>query len=207
LVLCAIFCFGTRGTGLSAQKVEAFAHGAAAAHFAIGDFDGDNRPDLATVETGLIGASHARYWIGFRMSAGTQQMIGVNAPVGGLEIVSRDVNGDNVIDLVVSAAWLKSPVAVLVNDGHGNFTIRDPAAFSAALINPSRTLDSPKQQSPDIALVLSLRLSSNDFVVNERIAPNADRSQKVLPHGSLRNVFPLAVRSSGRAPPPFVHHV
>ena len=28
-----------------------------------------------------------------------------------LEIVSRDVNGDNIVDLVVSAAWLKSPVA------------------------------------------------------------------------------------------------
>jgi hypothetical protein len=117
------------------------------------------------------------------------------------------VNGDNVIDLVVSAAWLKSPVAVLVNDGHGNFTIRDPAAFWAALTNPSRTLDSPKQQSPDVALVLSLRTSSSDFVVSERIAPNADRSQKVLPHSSLRDVFPPAVRSSGRAPPPFVHHV
>ena len=132
LLFCAVFCFGTRGTGLSAHRVGSIrARCLEATHFAIADFDGDNRPDLATVETGLIGASHARYWIGFRMSAGARQTIGVNAPVGGLEIVSRDVNGDNIVDLVVSAAWLKSPVAVLVNDGHGNFTIRDPAAFSS----------------------------------------------------------------------------
>jgi hypothetical protein len=206
LALCAIFCFGTRGTGLSTQRAAAFAHGTAAAHFAIADFDGDNRPDLATVETGLIGTSHARYWIGFRMSAGARQMIGVNGPVGGLEIVSRDVNGDNIVDLVVSAAWLKSPVAVLVNDGHGNFTIRDPAAFSVALTNPSRTLGSPNQQNPDEAMALSVRTSS-DFVASEHAAAYTGNSEKLFANTSVRNVFPLAVRRSGRAPPLSVHRV
>jgi len=205
LALCAIFCFGTRGTGLSTQRAGTFAHGPVAAHFAIGDFDGDNRPDLATVETGLIGASHARYWIGFRMSAGARQMIGVNGPVGGLEIASRDVNGDHIVDLVVSAAWLKSPVAVLVNDGHGNFTIRDPAAFSAALTNPGRTLDSPNQQNSDAAI--ALLASSSDFVASERAATHAGTSEEIFASDSLRNVFPLAVRRSSRAPPLSVHHV
>ena len=200
LLFCAVFCFGTRGTGLSAHKVGTFAHGAAATHFAIADFDGDNRPDLATVETGLIGASHARYWIGFRMSAGARQTIGVNAPVGGLEIASRDVNGDNIIDLVVSTAWLKSPVAVLVNDGHGHFTIHDPAAFSSALINPNRTLDSPSQQNPDEALAISAR-SSDDFVATEQAAAIRSSSEKHFSRNSLRNVFPLVIRRSGRAPP------
>jgi hypothetical protein len=206
LAFCTIFCFGTRGTGLSTQRAAAFGHGPVAAHFAIGDFDGDNRPDLATVETGLIGVSHARYWIGFRMSAGARQMIGVNGPVGGLEIVSRDVNGDNIVDLVVSAAWLKSPVAVLVNDGHGNFTIRDPAAFSAALTNPSRTVDAPNRQNPDSAIALSAR-SSSDFVASERAETYAGNSEKFFKGNSLRNVFPLAVRRLGRAPPLSVHHV
>lgn len=207
LLFCAVFCFGTRGTGLSSERVGVFAHGAATAtHFAIADFDGDNRPDLATVETGLIGASHARYWIGFRMSAGARQTIGVNAPVGGLEIDSRDVNGDNIIDLVVSTAWLKSPVAVLVNDGHGNFTVRDPAAFSSALMNPNRTLDSPSRQNPDGNLVVSAR-SSDEFVVTERAAPIRTASKKIVTRDSLRDTFPLVVRSSGRAPPLSVHHV
>jgi hypothetical protein len=207
LLLCAIFCFGTRGTGLSTQRAVAFARGATGAHFAIADFDGDSRPDLATVETGLIGASNARYWIGFRMSAGARQMIGVNGPVGGLEIVSRDVNGDNIIDLVVSTAWLKSPVAVLVNDGHGNFTIHDPAAFSTALANPGRTLDSPNWQNPESAIAVSSSRYSSDFVANEGATAIAANSEKVFTSDLLRNVFPLEVRSLGRAPPLSVHHV
>jgi hypothetical protein len=206
LLLCTIFCFGTRGTGLSTQTAVAFAHSAAATHFAIADFDGDSRPDLATVETGLIGASRARYWIGFQMSAGARQMIGVNGPVGGLEIDSRDVNGDNILDIVVSAAWLKAPVAVLVNDGHGNFTIRDPAAFSETLTNPSRTLDSPNRQNPDATIALSAR-GSNDFIASRRAVTIALDSEKLLTRNSLRNFFPLAVRSSGRAPPLSIHHV
>ncbi len=206
LILCAVFCFATRGTGVSTPKTSAFAHGATAAHFAIADFDGDSRPDLATVETGLIGAAHAHYWIGFRMSAGSRQMIGVNGPVGGLEIASRDVNGDNFIDLVVSAAWLKSPIAVLVNDGHGNFTVRDPAAYSAALTNPSRTLESPSRQDPEFAIIASSR-GATDLVVDERIASAGESSEKFLSSDSLRTDLPVLVCSSGRAPPLSVHHV
>jgi hypothetical protein len=205
LLLCAVFCFATRGTGLGAQKT-VFAHGATAAHFAIADFDGDSRPDLATVETGLVGTSHAHYWIGFRMSAGARQLIGVNGPVGGLEISSRDVNGDNIIDLVVSAAWLKSPIAVLVNDGHGNFTVRDPAAFSAVLTNPSHSLDSPKRQNPEFAIVICSR-GSNDLAANERTATAGENSEDIPSSDSLRIDLSILICSSGRAPPCSVHHV
>src|SRR5579863_5000175 len=64
--------------------------------FAIADFDGDQKPDLATVEIqNGMSASTTQYSIRFRLSVGTAQSFGVSAPAGGLQIVARDVNGDD----------------------------------------------------------------------------------------------------------------
>jgi hypothetical protein len=123
---CLIVGLASRG---SAQSLPAKASGAGV-RFAIADFDGDSRPDLATVQVGKISASQARYWIHFELSAGARQLIDVTAPVGGVEIAPRDVNGDDILDLVVTTAWLNRPVAVLLNDGHGNFTYQDASAYS-----------------------------------------------------------------------------
>jgi len=37
--------------------------------------------------------------------------------------------GDDFLDLVVKSVWQEQPVAVLLNDGHGNFIAVQPAAF------------------------------------------------------------------------------
>jgi hypothetical protein len=205
LLVCAAFSFGSRGT-TAGTTPDALAHAAAAAHFTIADFDGDNRPDLATIETGLIGASHARYWIDFRMSAGSRQSIGVNAPAGGLEIASRDVNGDNIVDLIVSTAWLKQPVAILVNDGHGNFSVTDPAKFSAVFANLDQAFSAPSSGIKESSAALLTRINDDcsiDASDNEiTAAPSAPLAQI-----SQHRVFPLAVSVLGRAPPLSVHCV
>jgi len=54
------------------------------------------------------------------------------APPGGLIIEARDVNGDNAVDLVLTTAWFRQPVAIFLNDGHGNFSRFEPAAFPGA---------------------------------------------------------------------------
>jgi len=123
---CLIVSLASRGRAESLPAKAA----SAGVRFAIADFDGDSRPDLATVQVGKISASQARYWIHFELSAGTRQLIDVTAPVGGLEIAPRDVNGDDNLDLVVTTAWLNRPVAVLLNDGHGNFTFQNASAYS-----------------------------------------------------------------------------
>jgi hypothetical protein len=105
-------------------------------NFAIADFDGDRIPDLARVEFVQLDSLRARYSIRFQLSAGPEQFFGLTAPLGGLQLVSRDVNGDNAPDLIVSTAWQHEPVAILLNDGRGNFTLVDPAQFSAALSEP-----------------------------------------------------------------------
>jgi hypothetical protein len=100
--------------------------------FAIADFDGDHRLDLAYVETGQSELGREAYWITFRLSSRGQHSVRILAPPAGLQIEARDVNGDHAVDLVVSTAWLRQPVAILLNDGHGAFTLAKPAAFPDA---------------------------------------------------------------------------
>lgn len=104
-----------------------------APQFAIADFDGDVRPDLASIQTGSNSSGTTTdYWIQLQLSAAGRQSIRVIGPVGGLWIEARDVNGDHAVDLVLTTAWFRRPVAILLNDGHGSFSQVEPSAFPEA---------------------------------------------------------------------------
>jgi len=134
LVCCGLMALTARAASAAPQGDSSALAPQWNSHFAIGDFDGDNQPDLATVQSGLD-RSGTRYWIRLEFGTGLRDGIGVTAPSGGLHITSRDVNGDHFLDLVVSTAWQHHPVAVLLNDGHGKFTLRDPALFPRAVLD------------------------------------------------------------------------
>jgi hypothetical protein len=106
--------------------------------FAIADFDGDHRPDSASIQAGPNSSGGTNYWIQLRLSAFGRQSIRLVALTGGLRIEARDVNGDNAIDLVLTTAWLREPVAILLNDGHGGFSQAEPISFPGAF-SESRT--------------------------------------------------------------------
>lgn len=94
--------------------------GRASNSFAIADFDGDEKPDYATVNPDQSNSHN--YSIRFRLSGGLQPAIGISAHEGGLQLYWRDVNGDDTLDIVVRTSLDSRLVAVLLNDGHGNFT-------------------------------------------------------------------------------------
>jgi hypothetical protein len=134
----------TGGVSRAAEQVAApdFSVGSGLA-FAVEDFDGDSRPDLASVQGGVesvdqdsvqsgAGDLGADYWVRLQLSTARTQTFRIVAPAGGIEIASRDVNGDHVVDLVLTGAWIAQPVAILLNDGHGIFSRIDPAAFPEA---------------------------------------------------------------------------
>ena len=106
------------------------------AQFAIADLDGDLRPDLASIQAEPNSSGTTNYWIQLQLSTTGWQSIPVVARAGGLRIETRDVNGDNAIDLVLAEAWFDRPVAVFLNNGHGGFSRAEPNAFEGVFGKP-----------------------------------------------------------------------
>jgi hypothetical protein len=141
VVLCLLLALGgSAATRLASAQTAARGNssrfapaGLAGVDFAIADFDGDSLPDVATVQVGPEMASRTKYSIRFEFSARGRQSFVVSGPTGGLQISSRDVNGDSFLDLIISTRLANEPVAVLLNDGAGNFRLMDVRGFAAAI--------------------------------------------------------------------------
>jgi len=120
LSLCLLFFVGLLAGAASAADAPG-THAASPGpnlSFSVADFDGDSKPDLASVEYGTSDSAGTDYLIQLRLSAVGRQSFQIAAPIGGLQIVARDVNGDHALDLVITTRWHRQPVAILLNDGH-----------------------------------------------------------------------------------------
>jgi hypothetical protein len=118
--------------GRAASRIESPTKAPFAAQFAIADFDGDQKPDLASVRSPGSGSSRVLYLIDFRLSGGARHTYGLEGAAGGVRLASRDVNGDRLLDLIVTSTLTGQPLAVFLNDGRGNFTRSEPAAYPEA---------------------------------------------------------------------------
>ena len=79
------------------------------------------------------------YTIDVRLADGTEQLIPITAPPGGLQLQVRDMTGDNVQnDLVVRPALTHWPLIVLLNDGHNHFTVAISATLPSSMDSGSR---------------------------------------------------------------------
>jgi hypothetical protein len=207
-----LFCAVCLATGAKAapkplHEQAAIAAAQTASPFAIADFDGDSRLDIATVQVGELGSSESHYWINFQLSTGPNQLIPLTAPIGGLSIAPRDVNGDNFLDLIIMTTWQHRPVAVLLNDGRGNFTLSDPGAFSSGLLDP-RTFWTPAlgAVSDGVAAMLS-RNSSGPCESAQGIALSHELGRPLVPSISRQGAVPLIGSVLGRAPPFRIPHI
>src|SRR5260370_21937766 len=149
--------------------------------FAIADFDGDSRPDLATVQAGVSSSWDAHYWIAFQLSSGPRQTLGITAPTGGLQITSRDVNGDSFLDVVVTTAWTNRPVAVLLNDGQGNFRASSPSAFPVAFTTSEKSWACTTDEVKDATPVLLPRYPPATSSPRTRSSPPQNPADPLLP--------------------------
>jgi hypothetical protein len=123
LLLALLFVLPARANAASTEDAPA---PGTESRFVIADLDGDVLPDFATVDGQFDGSGKTNYWIQLQLSQTGQQSIRLVAPAGGLSIQARDVNGDHVPDLLLVTAWSKHPVAILLNDGHGDFSRLKP---------------------------------------------------------------------------------
>jgi hypothetical protein len=169
--------------------------------FTVADFDGDHQPDLASVQTGS--GDSGDYWVRLRLSTAGRRYVHFAAPQGGLLIEARDVNGDKVPDLIFGSARLSRPVAILLNDGHGNFSEVDPTAYIALFANSHSAWNLFSSADPfpfgllqpsrtgDVSLALCA-------VNRQREAQSFD-----LRTTHLHPIRPLTLQA-GRAPPRFI---
>ncbi len=175
--------------------------------FAIADFDGDSRPDLATVQAGVSSSWDAHYWIAFQLSSGPRQTLGITAPTGGLQITSRDVNGDSFLDVVVTTAWTNRPVAVLLNDGQGNFRASSPSAFPGAFSTSEKSWACTTDEVKDATAVLLSRYPTGNCSAGSRFSPPQNAAGLLLQWAPRSSALSVVVSFLGRAPPSFVLHI
>lgn len=168
--------------------------------FAIADFDGDLRPDLASIQAGSNSSGTTNYWIQLQLSAVGRQAIRLVAPAGGLQIEARDVNGDHVVDLVLSTAWRRQPVAVLLNNGHGSFSRVEPTEFSGAFTDSTTNWScSSNQASQAVGIPPQPRSGVCSEATNRSDARRPAESVRASNSGFLLDSF--LVVYAGRAPP------
>jgi FG-GAP-like repeat len=175
--------------------------------FAIADFDGDRRPDLATVQSGEGSSWDTHYWIAFQLSRGPRQILGITAPTGGLRITSRDVNGDSFLDVVVTTAWTNQPVAVLLNDGKGNFRASSPSAFPRAFTASEKSKVSTTDEVKDATAVLLSRYPTGNCPEDSRFSSPRNVTGLLVLRASRNLPYCPVVSFLGRAPPSFVLHI
>src|SRR5258708_208205 len=207
----ALLCFV--GSAISAHAASAGPQSCsvsstqATSQFAIADFDGDRRPDLATVQAGQVGSLDTHYWIAFQLSGGSRQTLGITAPTGGLQITSRDVNGDDFFDVIVTTAWTNPPRPVPLNDGQGNFRTSSPSAFPGAFTTSEKSWASNTDKITDATAVLLSRYPTGNCSEGSRFSSPRNVTGLLVLWASRNSHFSSVVSFLGRAPPSSVLHI
>jgi len=174
--------------------------------FAVADFDGDHLPDLVGVQSGQSDVSRTKYWIQLQLSATGQQTISLIAPTGGLQIAARDVNGDQIPDLILTTTCLRQPVAIFINDGHGTFTRVEPTAFPEAFRESQSSWDSRTDRTAD-AVGVPPPSQDGACVATARLWNTASQGRDISPLHRGFFPSPFLISQPGRAPPSELPHL
>jgi hypothetical protein len=176
--------------------------------WAVADFDGDSRPDMAITKMEAQGAGYV-YWLEFDLSTrragdSAQQAPGfppAASSMFGLHLTPRDVDGDQDLDIVVTMGFARQPVAVWINDGQGGFEEGDLAAYPVLNRQEDFSLAPQDRPQTDRALYDPSRRSRFGLIASAlfQLRMLSDRGRIPRP-GFLISRVPTD-RLSARAPP------
>jgi hypothetical protein len=176
--------------------------------WAVADFDGDSRPDMAITKMEAQGAGYV-YWLELDLSTrrtgdSARQHPGfpvVASSMFGLHLTPRDVDGDHDLDIVVTIGFARQPVAVWINDGQGGFEEGDLAAYPALSCLEEFSLSPQNRPESTPVLYDQSRRSWFGLIVSGLRQPNVPSDREPVPQpGSLISRLPTD-RRSARAPP------
>ncbi len=132
--------FMNNGNGTFAAPV-VYSAGTSPVGLAVGDFNGDGKPDVAIINAPASGATDGSATIYLNSGNGVLTLSGSSPDVGPSPsaVTTADVDGDGKDDLIVTDDGSGNTVSVLVSNGDGTFQAKvtyatdgDPTAVAAA---------------------------------------------------------------------------
>jgi hypothetical protein len=148
--------------GFTNAKGSPFAAGRGLNDIAVGDYDGDGRPDLAFANheqkalTVFLGDGQG----GFSPAPGSPVAVTSNPHTHG--VASGDFNGDGKLDLVTDN-WGKNEVTVVLGDGHGGFS--SPGVQFAVGKMPYQRVRAKDVTGDGRADIVTTNLEGNDVTI------------------------------------------
>jgi hypothetical protein len=166
---------------------------------AVGDFNTDGTPDVAIADRVSHTPGGATFTIEFAVSGRQSKTVAFESDQDALTVRVSDVDHDNDLDLVVSAALSHEVVGVWLNDGRGDFE-PSTAAPTGAEIQPRHSVDAPDPSCTDSVNGLVPRAAAGmPCVVLWTSAPQRPSTIDVQPNRLQPALLSSAV--SSRAPP------
>lgn len=197
LLLCVA---GVRAETQVGGRIENGWH-AGTGSFAIANLDGDELPDLASVEMDRANGLATSYRIRVQLSAWPESAIGVVGPLGGLRISAADVNGDDQVDLVVRTTQKSTLIAVLLNDGSGHFRKAELASYPELQQEATLIVKSKSEPLGTFGSVVPARGFEFGIVSKVRNLSLACCQADVSRDEGRRDLQGIFLSDAGRAPP------
>lgn len=198
-LICPAAALGHRGPAASVAQFSFILHSSPG----VGDFDGDNRADIAFARPqGRVNGAY-RYQVEVRLSAQPGATFDVDSgAVGGLRITTRDVDGDHDLDLVITTTFGGLRVGVWINDGHGQFTQGVAESYPLSIWQePDQRWEAPERPNPP-SVTFTLPAGNSSIEPARFEIPSLARTEHSL-HAADRTYRQKTLNSGGpfRAPP------